>query len=793
MGGPSAGVLAMRRFTLFFLVSASFVLASVAPSCAQAVDAQTAGAGETAPAAATAHPAPEAVLRQMTNYLAGLPTVSFHIEHIMHLQLRGADNELVTKVTARLERPQRLAMIVDEGALGATFVSDGKQLVEYLPALNRYTVKDAPDDLAKLATSHELASLMMGGLGGFALPVGGDASYDQFMKGVTSSEYVGLEKLGDVMCHHCHFVQPQFDWDIWIEQGDRPVVRKLVPDLSKELAKAGDATQGAKLEMSIVFSDWNFAPKFTDADFAFTPPSGAQKVEELFGRRGGQEERPPNPLLGRTAPPFKTVDLQKQEVDLGNDLGKHVVILDFWATWCGPCCEALPIINDVATKYKDRGVVFYAVNLRDEADTITEFLKSKKLDVPVVLDADGTIGDLYRAEAIPQTVLIGKEGKVQVVHVGLTEGLADELSKQLDDLLDGKDLASATLAEAKQAHERRLAAKATFKDVGAQLAWTVANSATGVAAAPQAGVAIAIGADGRAAIIDASGKTQGEFKCDSGGIVRLANLAGDAASELVTFQVWGQGVSAYSATGEPLWSYPGGDGIDDVCAADLDGDGFDEIVIGYNGGSGIHVLDHQGKLLWKFTDIANVWHVAAGDFDHDGKTDVVTTSAKGDLNVFDKSGHQSKQIGVSFYADMVRMTPANGEQKSYAIATGSGDGSEMLAAVDFNGGERWKISLPKLDTDHIDDVALASTAPWAAVGMRGGLIHIVDLESRQIVARVTGQGMTPQLTWLPRPDKSPLLLVATSLATNAFEIKPTDVDAAAAAENEQPAADAEAK
>jgi hypothetical protein len=113
----------------------------------------------------------------------------------------------------------------------------------------------------------------------------------------------------------------------------------------------------------------------------------------------------------------------------------------------------MPDIERVAKKFADRGLVLYAVNVGEDAETITEFLKSRELDVPVAMDLDNTISQQYHASGIPQTVLIGKDGKVQVVHVGFSPNLADELSKQIEELLAGKDLAADALAKAKSPNE----------------------------------------------------------------------------------------------------------------------------------------------------------------------------------------------------------------------------------------------------------------------------------------------------------------------------------------------------
>ena len=165
-----------------------------------------------------------------------------------------------------------------------------------------------------------------------------------------------------------------------------------------------------------------------------------------------------HPLLGQRAPTFYGPDARRKFVRLAQYLDKNVIILDFWATWCGPCVRALPIIADVAASYKDQGVEFFAVNLGDEPAAVQAFLEEHKLSVPVVLDRDGQIGELYKAEAIPQTVIIGKDGVVQVVHVGFSANLQAELSHELDALVAGKKLAAggraAVFAVAPTAHSK---------------------------------------------------------------------------------------------------------------------------------------------------------------------------------------------------------------------------------------------------------------------------------------------------------------------------------------------------
>jgi peroxiredoxin len=441
------------RKTLVAIMISLITVAGPGPS----VSAQSAGSPQPAAAnqsrAADNAPKPTELLRAMADYLGTLPAFSCRIELAASIQAAGIDNSLTTKMNVRVERPNRMAYLLEEGVMGMNVVSDGKQIIQHVPSLNRYTIQDAPADLADSSIENTAMVTPMLGIPAGIILASGEKLYKLLTDGVTESQYLGIANVGDARCHHCRFVQENFSWDIWIDSGARPLVRKVVPDLSKQLAQAGGMMKDAKIEYLITFSDWDVAPEFTEADFAYTPPASAEKVDSLFAGLGGRQAQGPHPLVGQPAPQFTTVNLKEEPIDLAAHVGKDIVMLDFWATWCGPCVQAMPEVVGVAKKFADRGVVFYAVNVQEDAETINEFLKTNELEVPVAMDPDATITQQYRADGIPQTVLIGKDGKVQVVHVGFSPNLADELSTQIEELLAGKDLAAATLAEAEAASE----------------------------------------------------------------------------------------------------------------------------------------------------------------------------------------------------------------------------------------------------------------------------------------------------------------------------------------------------
>jgi thiol-disulfide isomerase/thioredoxin len=122
--------------------------------------------------------------------------------------------------------------------------------------------------------------------------------------------------------------------------------------------------------------------------------------------------------------------LDEGEFRLKDHRNTRLVMLDFWATWCGPCVQELPLPAEVAAASKDKGVVFCAVNQQEKPDQIHRFLKEKKLSITVALDSEGTVGGAYHVEAIPILVLIDKSGVVQSVHIGYNPAIKETLRKE---------------------------------------------------------------------------------------------------------------------------------------------------------------------------------------------------------------------------------------------------------------------------------------------------------------------------------------------------------------------------
>jgi cytochrome c biogenesis protein CcmG, thiol:disulfide interchange protein DsbE len=128
---------------------------------------------------------------------------------------------------------------------------------------------------------------------------------------------------------------------------------------------------------------------------------------------------PPNPQEGFVAPDFTLDLLEGGQVTL-SDLRGRPVVLNVWATWCGPCREEMPAIERVYRSYKELGLVVIGLNLtsQDFEQAVFAFVQELGLTFPIALDRDGSVGDRYRPLGLPTTYFIDSQGVIQSVVVG---------------------------------------------------------------------------------------------------------------------------------------------------------------------------------------------------------------------------------------------------------------------------------------------------------------------------------------------------------------------------------------
>ncbi len=113
-----------------------------------------------------------------------------------------------------------------------------------------------------------------------------------------------------------------------------------------------------------------------------------------------------------------------------SDLQGHVVVLDFWATWCSPCRESMPHLQAIHDRYAGDGVVVLAINIEENRRTVEEYIAEAGYTFTVLLDPNGETADAYSVWAIPHTIIIDRQGQQHEVLEG-PQGVERELEQWL--------------------------------------------------------------------------------------------------------------------------------------------------------------------------------------------------------------------------------------------------------------------------------------------------------------------------------------------------------------------------
>ncbi len=148
------------------------------------------------------------------------------------------------------------------------------------------------------------------------------------------------------------------------------------------------------------------------------PSNPAQENSSTSELRSDEVIEAMEPSVGALAPKFRLQDIHGSKIDL-DDFRGSVVLLNFWATWCGPCRLEMPLLEDHYRDYGGEDFTILAVNLGESLNDVGAFVDEFGLTFPVLLDPMGEVSKLYRVIGYPSSVVIDPEGRIAKIHVGI--------------------------------------------------------------------------------------------------------------------------------------------------------------------------------------------------------------------------------------------------------------------------------------------------------------------------------------------------------------------------------------
>jgi thiol-disulfide isomerase/thioredoxin len=125
---------------------------------------------------------------------------------------------------------------------------------------------------------------------------------------------------------------------------------------------------------------------------------------------------------------------QKAPLRLNAYLGK-VVLIDFWATWCGPCKKSMPFLNDLHNQYRKDGFEVVAINVDENTEDALSFLKTYPVDYNLAFNPGGECPGVFNVKAMPSSYLVDRQGKVRMIHLGFRDGDKTIIREQVETLL----------------------------------------------------------------------------------------------------------------------------------------------------------------------------------------------------------------------------------------------------------------------------------------------------------------------------------------------------------------------
>ncbi len=705
-------------------------------------------------------------------------------------------------------KPKRLRVHSYSGV----YLCDGEHVFANIGQLPGQVLKiDAPETLTLESVFSEITLATALGAGGSGIAgiapqltlLLDDNFETSILQDAKEPELLDDAKIGARVCRRVRIARADGALILWMDP-ESLVLRRI--EYPTDLLRENLEQQGtvSNLRLTAEFAEARLNEPIDDVAFQYQVPSEATIVTAFDTRALIPKPQPPSELIGKQIGDFafQTLDAQR----IGNDtLHGKIVVLDFWATWCAPCLDGLPRLEQVYRRYQDDpNISFYAVST-DTSDVSDEALRQKfnelGLTIPILRDPQLAARDVFHVEGIPNMFVMGPGGTIQHNEVGANPNLASVLPGYLDRLLRGEHVADISLATYQKQladYERmmnepaptqspptdtpanvvEIAARSEPEHLSLHKVWSseeIARPGNILATVNDAGQARILVLDAAKSIVelDPQGKMIARHPLE---------ISTEAAVTYLRSAVDGQN-RRYFAGSAPaqqqlhvldeslnlILSYPREGqhaGISDVTLADLDSNGELELVVGYWGVVGVQAISLTGERLWANKSLENVFGFAITGADSSGQKILLCANRNGTLIPIDSLGNSGNEITIDGrFPVFIRSADLDQDsQTEFCTISLTMTGGQMVVGLNPDATEAWSYELPP--GTHQQPIEMLTSGVLTSAGERAwvvaapdGSLHFLAADGTLIDRFNYGSEMTGMA--LTSSGNQNLLLIAT--------------------------------